>query len=197
MTSAGMAVLIFLVCFTVFIFVYYPVNKRVESFTINPFPRVSVSSPFTGIIAKLKALSEQVLFYKKAISMGQKVTLNLSLRNSVVRAKSFSAYEEMIGDIEKKIGTRPAEKKIILKMEGYEYLIYSSFTFKDVLFVYKPRITLTDDGYVLRDHTDVAKVILMALNGEGPDINSQIQEQLLSSLLLISQRYGIEVVKTR
>ncbi|MFN3284181.1 MAG: hypothetical protein ACK40Q_08135, partial [Pseudothermotoga sp.] len=75
---------------------------------------------------------------------------------------------------------------------------HSSFVFNDVLFMYKPRVVLTDKGYILRDHIDVAKVILMALNGDGPDIDlQQSEEQLLDSLVQMSDRYGIEVVKIK
>lgn len=198
MTSAGMAVVVFLVCFTVFLLIYFSVNRQGEFFTINPFPRVVISSPFGPLLDELKAIAEQIFFYKRALSMGQKIVLNLSLKDSVVHAGSFSAYSEMINEIEKKSGTRPIEKKIILKIGNYEYLIHSSFVFNDVLFMYRPRVVLTDKGYILRDHIDVAKVILMALNGEGPDIDlQQSEEQLLGSLVLMSHRYGIEVVKTK
>ncbi|HEY8542548.1 MAG TPA: hypothetical protein VIL29_09195 [Pseudothermotoga sp.] len=198
MTSVGMAVVVFLVCFVVFTIIYFPVNKQGESFTINPFPRVVMSSPFISLFSRLKTVAEQIFFYKKALSMGQKITLNLSFRNSVVRARSFSAYQEMINEVEKKAGMKPVEKKIILKIQNYEYLIYSSFVFKDVQFIYKPRVTLTNDGYVLSDHIDVAKVILMALNGEGPDVDLQkSQDQLIGSLVSMSYKYGIEVVKAQ
>lgn len=198
MTSVGMAVVVFLVCFTVFVFIHFSVSKQGEFFTINPFPRVVVSSPFVPLLGGFKTIAEQIFFYKKALSMGQRVTLDLSFRNSIVRASSFSAYREMINEIEKKAGIKPNEKKVILKMGDYEYLIHSSFVFKDVLFLYKPRVVLTDNGYVLQDHIDVAKVILMALNGEGPDIDlDQSQQQLLNSLMLMSYRYGVEVVKTK
>ncbi|HOJ88684.1 MAG TPA: hypothetical protein PLP64_08770 [Pseudothermotoga sp.] len=198
MTSAGMAVVVFLVCFTVFVFTYWPVNKQGESFTINPFPRVVTSSPYASLINKLKTVAEQILFYKKALSIGQKITLNLSLQKSVVLAGSLSAYEEMISDIEKKTGNRPVEKKIFLKIESSEYLVHSSFFSNGVLFLYRPRIVLTDSGNILRDHIDVAKAVLMALKGEEVDIDlRQSSEELLSSLMLLSYRYGIEVVKNR
>ncbi|MEJ5228740.1 MAG: hypothetical protein WHT65_01945 [Pseudothermotoga sp.] len=198
MTSAGMAVVSFLVCFAVFLVLLYATTDRDEFFVVNPFPRVVVSSPVEELMKELRVITEQIILYRKALSMGQKVTVNIPFRSSIIRVQSLIAYEEMLNEATRKTGTKPDEKRIYLKNNYYEYLIYASFTYKDVIFLYKPRITLTDSGYALRDHSDVAKVIFMALNGEGPDLNSeQSDEKLIASLILFSQKYGVEVVETR
>lgn len=198
MTSAGMAVVSFLVCFAVFLVLLYATTDRDEFFVVNPFPRVVVSSPVEELMKELRVIAEQIILYRKALSMGQKVTVNIPFRSSIIRVQSLIAYEEMLNEATRKTGTKPDEKRIYLKNNYYEYLIYASFTYKDVIFLYKPRITLTDSGYALRDHSDVAKVIFMALNGEGPDLNSeQSDEKLIASLILFSQKYGVEVVETR
>jgi|GEM_PF-580231 len=198
MTSAGMAVVSFLICLAVSLVFLYAASGRDELFIVNPFPRVVISSPVEELVSELKVMAEQIILYRKALSMGQKVTVNIPFRSSVIRVQSLAAYEQMLNEATRKRGAKPDERKVYLKNSYYEYLIYASFTYKDVLFLYKPRITFTDSGYALRDHSDVAKVILMALNGEGPNLNfEQSDERLISRLILLSQRYGVEVVETR
>lgn len=196
MTSTGMAVTCFLICISLFLFIILSMNQEKQIYQIQPFPNVVLVSPLDWFLNQMKIVAERILLYKKALLTGKRIDIDLLSNRTVFRVKSLDAYRGLFEEARKKAPS-VFERKKFLKFGDYEKLIEASFEFNGVLFVYKPCVTLTNNGYILSEHIDVARVIILALNGEGPEVNIlESNKDLIKSLLSMVEKYRIEVART-
>ncbi|MBC7123246.1 MAG: hypothetical protein H5T94_08450, partial [Pseudothermotoga sp.] len=77
-------------------------------------------------------------------------------------------------------------------------IVRASFEKNGVKIMYSASIVLDEEGQVLTNHSDVAKILIQVLDGESQRVNAvKSGEEYIESLKNLASKYGIEVLTAK
>ncbi len=197
MTPTGMAVFIFVLCLIVGLIFLGLAQGSTTLIIIQPFPRVHLVSPLRSTLTQLKEEAEQLIFYGRLLRSGHKISLSSFGQKSVLEIDSFRGYQEMKSKVELQYGVKPPEEVLYTKIDGKSFVLRASFTYKNNMVIYRPRIVLNEGGQLLNSYNDVAQAVWTVLSGERVLVAGAVEPRYLEAMKMLAQKYFIEVVNEK
>jgi len=193
MTSFGFATICFSICLIVALLFQLQLGMNKDLIWIEPFPKVRLRSPFQNF---LSALGKKMNFLMELHQLPIANFL-VSLQGGTVallRLERLADYYSVLTKEKEK----PIENRIEVEIAGSKKIVRASFEKNGVKIMYSASIVLDEEGQVLTNHSDVAKILIQVLNGESQRVNAvKSGEEYIESLKNLASKYAIEVLTAK
>ncbi|WP_448522718.1 hypothetical protein [Pseudothermotoga sp.] len=194
MTSFGFATICFSICLVVALLFQLQLGTKKDLIRIEPFPKVTLVSPFQSFLHTLKQRMNLLMEFHKFPTVSFSVP-SQGRTFAVVRIERLADYNSLLT---KEKDEKPLENTVEVEIAGSKKIVRASFERNGVRIMYSASILLCEGGQVLTSHSDVAKVLIQVLNGESQRVDvKRSAEEYVESLKAIASRYGIEVLATQ